>query len=77
MTDGYVEDELKREVAVLAGLIGDTRVRYRQRKTSFASVQKLIEVDREIRFALARPLSPELQVEVRDLTTRLRALDPH
>jgi hypothetical protein len=71
------EGDLKREVASLDELLGETRVRFRNRQTPFASAQKLIEVDQEIRDALKRPLSPELQVEVRRLLSRLRLLDPH
>ena len=58
-------------------MLGDTRVRYHQRKTRFANSQDLIEVDLEIRNALARQLSTDLQIEVRRLLARLRALDPH
>jgi hypothetical protein len=43
----------------------------------FASSQKLIEMDREIRNALARPLSADPQLEFQRLTARLRAIDPH
>jgi hypothetical protein len=57
-------------------LLGDTRVRFRQGRTQFASFQKLIDVDLEIRNALARSLSAELQLDVRRLLAR-RALDPH
>ncbi len=71
------EADLKSELLSLDRLLGDTRVRFRQRKTKFASSQELIDVDREIRDALKRPLSPELQLDVRRLMTRLRALDPH
>jgi hypothetical protein len=77
MPTGFVEAELKSEVASLAELLGDTRVRFRHRETQFASWQKLIDVDLQIRIALARPLSAELQLEVRRLMTRLRTLDPH
>jgi hypothetical protein len=73
----FVEMDLKGEVASLGELLGETRVRFRHRQTPFASSQKLIEVDREIRTALALPLSAELQLELRRLTARLRALDPH
>ena len=73
----FVEAELKSEVAALAELLGDTRVRFRQHETQFTSWHKLIDVDLEIRIALGRPLSAELQLEVRRLTARLRALDPH
>jgi len=71
------EADLKRELLQLDVLLGDTRVRFRQRKTLFASSEKLIDIDVEIRNALARPLSDELQLDVRRLTARLRALDPH
>lgn len=73
----FVVADVKRDVALLAQLLGDTRVRFRHRETQFASAQKLIDVDLEIRGALVRPLSAELQLEVRRLTARLRALDPH
>src|SRR5205085_11028537 len=69
--------DLKRELLLLDELLGDTRVRFRQGKTHFASAQDLIDVDLEIRTALARPLSAELQLEVQRLLARLRALDPH
>lgn len=71
------EADLKRELLLLNEMLGDARVRFRQRKTRFASSQKLIDIDLEIRNALARPLSAELQLDVRRLTARLRALDPH
>ncbi|MGZ6126148.1 MAG: hypothetical protein ACXWLR_14365 [Myxococcales bacterium] len=70
------ETEMKNELRVLDDLLGETRARYHRRETPFASSDKLIAIDREIREARTRPLSPELQVEVRDLTARLRALDP-
>jgi len=73
----FVEAELKSEVAALAELLGDTRVRFRHHETQFTSWHKLIDVDLEIRIALGRPLSAELQLEVRRLTARLRTLDPH
>ncbi len=73
----FIEADLKSEVALLAELLGDTRVRFRHRETQFASWQKLIDVDLQVRIALVRPLSAELQLEVRRLTARLRALDPH
>jgi hypothetical protein len=72
-----IEADLKREVASLDALLGDTRVRFRHRQTPFASSQKLIELDLEIRNALAGPYSAALQLEVRRLTARVRALDPH
>ena len=71
------EADLKRELLQLDELLGDTRVRFRHGQTQFASSQKLIDLDLEIRNALQRPLSPDLQLEVRRLTARLRALDPH
>ena len=71
------ETDLKRELVQLIELLGDTRVRFRPRQTPFASSQKLIDVDLDIRDALVRPLSPELQLDIRRLTARLRALDPH
>ena len=77
MPAGFIEADLNSDVASLTGLLGDTRVRFRHRETPFASWQKLIDVDLEIRIALARPLSAELQLDVRRLTARLRALDPH
>jgi hypothetical protein len=40
-------------------------------------LQKLIDVDLEIRNALARPLSAELHLDVRRLLACLRTLDPH
>lgn len=76
MPAAFVEADLKREVASLAALLGDTRVRFHHRQTQPASLQKLIDVDLEIRNAIARPLSAELQLEVRGLMKRLRALDP-
>jgi hypothetical protein len=69
--------DLRREMASLSERLGDMRMRYRHRQTPFAATQQLIEVDREIRDALSRPLSSELQVEVRRLAARLIALDPH
>jgi hypothetical protein len=70
------EADLKRELLLLDELLGDTRVRFRQGKTQIASSQQLIDIDLEIRNALARPLSAELQLDVRRLSARLRALDP-
>ena len=72
----FVESELKREVEELGTLLGDTRLRFHYRKTPFASTEELTTVDREIKSALARPPSDELQLEVRRLAARLRALDP-
>jgi hypothetical protein len=71
------EADLKRELLQLDELLGDTRVRFRHGQTQFASSQKLIDVDLEIRNARARPFSAELQLDVRRLLARLRALDPH
>jgi len=71
------EADLKRELLQLDELRGDTRVRFRHGQTQFASSQKLIDVDLEIRNARARPLSAELQLDVRRLLAHLRALDPH
>jgi hypothetical protein len=71
------EADLKQELLLLQELLGDTRVRFRRGKTQFASARKLIDIDAEIRNALARPLSAELQLDVRRLLERLRALDPH
>ena len=71
------EADLKRELLQLDELLGDTRVRFRHGQTQFASSQKLIDVDLEIRNARARPLSAELQLDVRRLLAHLRALDPH
>lgn len=73
----FAEAELKHELASLAGLLGDTRVRFRHGQTPFASAQALIEVDLEIRNALVRPLSAALQLDVRRLAARLREIDPH
>ena len=67
---------LKQELAALDKLLGDTRVRYRFHKTPFASSEQLIQVDGEVRTALASPPSPELEAEVLRLTARLHALDP-
>jgi hypothetical protein len=72
-----VDADLRRELGLLDELLGDTRARFHRRETPFASSEKLIAIDREIREARARPLSPELQLEVRRLAARLRALDPH
>ena len=72
----FVESELRGEMASLGNLLGDTRVRYRKGQTPFASAEDLVDVDLEIRTALSRPLSDDLQLEVRSLSARLRALDP-
>ena len=77
MTAEFVETDLKREIASIGALLGDARVRFRLRRPPFALSQKLIDLDLEIRNALALPLSAELQLELRRLTARLRAIDPH
>ena len=77
MTDGFVEADLKREIALLGQLLGDARVRYHLRRTPFALSQKLIDLDLDIRNALALPLSARMQLELRRLTAKLRAIDPH
>lgn len=77
MPSDFAEANLTREIGTLRELLGDTRVRFRRGETQFASLQKLIDVDLEIRLALARPLSADLQLDVRRLTARLRTLDPH
>jgi hypothetical protein len=71
-----VEASLETELRALDELLGETRARYHRRQTPFASSEQLIALDREIRDARVRPLSPELQLAVRSLTARLRALDP-
>jgi hypothetical protein len=76
MKESPMPDGLKEELAALDILLGDTRVRYRQHKTPFDSAQGLIEVDQEVRQALASPHSPALSAEVVRLTARLHALDP-
>lgn len=73
----FSEAGLKSEMAVLSGLLGDMRMRFHQRKTPFLAADKLIDLDLQIRNALHRPLSAQLELDVRRLTTRLRALDPH
>lgn len=72
-----MSERMKAELAALNKLMGDTRVRYRFHKTPFASSEKLIEVDEEVRAALASPAdAPDLEAEVIRLTARLHALDP-
>lgn len=73
----FVEADLKNEMALLAGLLGDTRVRFHHRETQVASSEKLIDLDLQIRMALARAPSAELQLDIRRLTAQLRLLDPH
>jgi hypothetical protein len=68
---------LTRELATLNELLRDTRMRFHKRQTPIGAAENLMEMDREIRGALAEPQSPELLLEVRRLTARLRALDPH
>ena len=69
--------DLKREIASLGLFLGDARVRVRLHRPSSALSQKLIDLDLEIRNALALPLSAGMQVELRRLTALLRAIDPH
>lgn len=73
----FVEADLKTEMALLARMLGDVRVRFHHRETQPGSLEELTDADLKIRSALARPLSAELQLEVRRLTKLLRALDPH
>ena len=68
--------DLALELRELDQLLGDTRARFHRRQTPFASSDELITVDREIRDARTMPHSPELELQVRRLTARLRALDP-
>ena len=77
MTAEFIEEDLKREIASLGQLLGEARVRFRLRPQPFALSQKLIDLDVEIRNALALPLSAKLQLDLRRLTARLRAIDPH
>ena len=77
MPGEFAEADLKNELAALASLLGDTRVRFRHGQTQFASMQALIDLDLEIRNALSRPFSTALQLEVRRLAARLREVDPH
>jgi len=65
------------ERLLLEKLLGETRARFRQGKTKFALAQQLMDVDLEIRDVLSRPASADLDTDVRRLTARLRALDPH
>lgn len=69
--------DLKRELDLLDELLGDTRARFHKRQTPFASSEQLIGLDREIQVARAQAPSPGLQLEIRRLAARLRALDPH
>jgi hypothetical protein len=75
--DDFVGADLVRDLRLLDELLGETRSRYHRRLTPFASSEQLMVIDREIRDARAQPPSPELQIEIRKLTARLRALDPH
>ena len=77
MADEFSEADVRREVAALGALLGETRLRFHNRQTRLDSSDQLIEIDREIRDAIALPLSAALQGRVRRLTARLRALDPH
>ena len=71
------EPDLTDDLRILDQLLGDTRSRFHRRLTPFASSEPLIDLDLQIRQARGRPRSPELQSEIRRLTARLRALDPH
>jgi hypothetical protein len=71
------DPQLGAEMHALGELLGETRARFHRRQTPFASSERLIALDREIRAALASARSPALQIEVRRLTGQLRALDPH
>ena len=75
--DDFVGADLDRELHLLGELLGETRSRYHRRLTPFAASEQLIVIDREIRDARRQAPSPELQLEIRRLTARLRALDPH
>jgi len=73
----FDEAVLRSEASSLETLLGDTRVRYRHRKTPFLASEKLIELDLQIRDALVLAPSAAAQVEIRRLSARLQALDPH
>src|SRR5207245_10096547 len=75
--DDFVPADLNLDLHQLDELLGATRSRYHRRLTPFAASEQLIVIDREIREARVQPPSPELQLEIRKLTARLRALDPH
>ena len=68
--------DLAVELRELDQLLGDTRARFHRRQTPVGSSDELIAGDREIREARGMPHSPELELVVRRLTARLRALDP-
>ena len=68
--------ELEQEILALNALLGEARMTYHLRRTPQASFEELSELDFEIRQALARPLSRELQLDVQRLSARLRALNP-
>jgi hypothetical protein len=68
--------ELGNEMTILSELLGDVRLRYRKRQIPYASLQQLIDVDKEIRDVLVQPPTDELRIEVRRLTERLHQLDP-
>ena len=77
MSGEAADAELGAEMRALGELLGETRARFHRRQTPFASSERLIALDSEIRAALASAHSPALQIEVRRLTGQLRALDPH
>lgn len=68
--------DLALDLRELDQLLGDTRARFHRRQTPVGSSDELIAVDRQIREARGMPPSPELELVVRRLTARLRALDP-
>jgi hypothetical protein len=74
---GEADANLQIQLRLLDQLLGETRARYHQRRTPFAAAERLIDLDREIRAALAQAASPELAIEAGRLIERLRALDPH
>jgi hypothetical protein len=74
---GEADASLRIQLRLLDQLLGETRARYHQRRTPLASAERLMDLDREIRAALAQAESPELAIEAGRLIDRLRALDPH
>ena len=77
MTEVQADAQLIAEMHALGELLGDTRMRFHKRQTPFASSERLVALDREIRAALASAPSAALQIEVRRLAGQLRELDPH